>query len=236
MKKIYVLTVCALMCVLAGAQEAGHNLTRFTSFEFGFPILHHEGNFYDLEEDYQFDFTSTGFSFDCSMHFVDESHWGFAFLAKLGLQYLESTMAMSSYASTKDALGDNEVDFEGFGSYLKFGFGKAFEGTSFAIIPTIGVGFNFGLFRTSSYFTDTYYDEDNGYYVADKNAASGYNFSMDVFLNIFAAYMITEDFGISASLEVARDIFCYGNIDGDTFSMDDAKFSYVPSIGFCVRL
>ena len=236
MKKAYVLAMCALMCALVSAQEKRHNLARFTSFELGFPILHHEGNFFDLDDDYDFDFTSSGFAFDCSMHFVDESNWGFAFLTKIGLQYLESTMAMSSYAESKSALNDSEIDFEGFGSYIKFGFGKAFEGSSFAIIPTIGVGFNFGLFRTSSYFTDTYYDEDNDYYVADKRAASGYDFSLDVFINLFAVYMITEDFGISASLEVARDIFCYGNIDGDAYSMGDAKFSYVPNIGFCVKL
>ena len=225
------------MCVFANAEEeASHSLTRFTSFELGFPILHHEAKFFDLDDDYDFDFTSGGFAFDCSVHFVDQSNWGFAFLIKLGLQYLESTMAMSSYANDEDNLTDNEIDFEGFGSYVKLGFGKAFEGSSFAVIPTIGVGLNFGLFRTSSYFTDTYYDEDNDYYVADKKSASGYDFSLDIFINLFAVYMITEDFGISASLEIARDIFCYGNIDGDAYSMDDAKFSYVPSIGFCVRL
>ena len=236
MKKFYVLTLCALMCTLASAQEGRHSLSRFTSFQLGFPILHHEARFYDLDDDYMFDFASSGFSFDCSMHFVDDATWGFAFLTKLGLQYLESTMAMSSYADSKDDLSDNEIDFEGFGSYIKFGFGKAFEGSSFAVIPTIGVGFSYGLFRTSSYFTDTYYDEDEECYVADKKAASGYNFSLDIFVNVFATYMITEDFGISASLEIARDIFCYGNIDGDTYSMDEAKFSYVPSIGFCIRL
>ena len=236
MKKVYVLALCALMCTLATARQWQHSLTRFTSFELGFPVLHHEGRFYDLEDDYDFDFTNSGFAFDCSMHFVDESNWGFAFLTKLGLQYLESTLAMSSYADSKSALSDNEIDFEGFGSYIKFGFGKSFEGVSFAVIPTIGVGFNFGLFRTSNYYTDVYYDEDEKNYVADKKAASGYNFSMDIFVNLFATYMITEDFGISASLEIARDIFCYGNIDGDVFSMGDAKFSYVPSIGFCIRL
>ena len=235
MKKIYVLTLCALVCALASAQETRHSMTRFTSFELGFPILRHEGEFFDLDDDYVFDFTSSGFAFDCSMHFVDDSGWGLAFLTKIGLQYLESTMAMSSYADTEDDLTDNEIDFEGFGSYVKFGFGKAFEGSSFAVIPTIGVGFNFGLFRTSSYYTDVY-ESDDGTYVADKKSASGYSFSLDIFLNLFAVYMITEDFGISASLEVARDIFCYGNIDGDAYSMDDAKFSYVPSIGFCIRL
>ena len=236
MKKVYVLTLCALMCAFVNAQEeTKHSLSRFTAFELGFPILHHEGNFYDLDDDYDFDFTSNGFAFDCSIHFVDDANWGFTFLTKLGLQYLESTMAMSSYADSKSDLSDNEVDFEGFGSYLKFGFGKAFEGSSFAVIPTIGVGFNFGIFRTASYFTDIYQDDD-GTYVAEKTSASGYSFSLDVFFNLFATYMITEDFGISGSLEIARDIFCYGNIDGDAYNMGDAKFNYVPSIGFCVRL
>ena len=91
-------------------------------------------------------------------------------------------------------------------------------------MPTGGVGAYF------DYLTAEY---ESSVYSSTKDF-TGYNATIDLFINTFLAVVPNDSWGISFSLEIAMNTWGAGSFTelGD-YNTDAGKFSFIPAFGVC---
>ena len=211
---------------------------RYSSLSIGFPFVNH--TFEGDDGDADCEFNSNGVVFDYSAHHVNNPS-GFTVLTRVGFGYISGdlTADYGSWWDDEDEQWYSEEgeieDINGFFTYFKLGFGYAFQllDRHLAIIPTAGVGFTMDLL----YCEYDYWEEDYwGNVYEETDYYFGVDFTIDLFFNVMAAFMFTENFGLSASFEVSMNALGFGaGTDLDTYSTDLGTFSFMPAVGICLR-
>ena len=214
-----------LACAAAGAQEFDDDegWVRYSSLCVAFPIVNREVDLDGIDVDFE----GNCYAFDYSAHHVKGSG-GFTVLARCGFGYLDGNYG----------IGDYEEVFGGFSTYFKLGFGKAFElaDRRVAIIPTGGVGIILDLLSVSRTEVWGSYEDETDFFAFDV--------TVDLFLNVMASFMFSENFGLTASCEVSTSAFGIGRLDGNGDTATSGEFyspnifggvSFTPAVGICLR-
>ena len=218
----------ALAFAAVGAQEFDDDdWVRYSSLCVAFPIVNREVDIDGTDVDFE----GNCYAFDYSAHHVKGSG-GFTVLARCGFGYLDGNFGIEDY----------EEDFDGFSTYFKLGFGKAFElaDRRVAIIPTGGVGIILDLLNVSR--TEVWGGSSGEY--EDETDFFAFDVTVDLFLNVMASFMFSENFGLTASCEISTSAFGIGYLNGNGMTATNGEFyspnifagvSFTPAVGICLR-
>ena len=200
-----------------GSARRKKGQTRYHSLSLAIPIVNRS---FDADgADCSFDATSMGV--DYSLYNIKNEN-KLTVLAKAGV-VLGGGELGAKYKNNSKITLDDITDF---GIYGRVGLGRAFAtgGGTVVFLPTGGVGAYF------DYLTAEY---ESSVYSSTKDF-TGYNATIDLFINTFLAVVPNDSWGISFSLEIAMNTWGAGSFTelGD-YNTDAGKFSFIPAFGVC---
>ena len=147
-----------------------------------------------------------------------------AVLAKVGAAAGSGDMSAKFTHNDKITLDDVTA----LALYGRLGFGRAFSSSlgTLVFVPTAGVGVFFEHL-SAEYESDVY---------SSSKDFTGYDVTLDVFVNTFLAIMLNDNWGISFSFEISMNTWGAGAFSelGD-YTLDAGTFSFMPAFGLCCR-
>ena len=161
-----------------------------------------------------------------------DTHFALMFRMGLALVGAELSDDFEDKYSRQDDISIGGVT--SFYSYFRFGFGGAIEPDReghFALIPTGGVGVSFTTMYAEVSQTEVY---TAGVY-EDKRERTGLDFTFDVFVDLTAAFMFTNNFGLSASCEVAMNLIGCGGFADVSYTVLPPSLTITPTVSICLR-
>ena len=169
------------------------------------------------------DFDATTVGIDYSLFNVKNEN-KLAVLAKAGMAAGSGEIG-AKYTHNSEITLD---DVTALALYGRLGFGRAFSSSNstLAFLPTCGVGV-FYEHLSAEYESDVY---------SSSKDFTGYDVTLDVFINTFLAIMLTDNWGISFSFEISMNTWGAGAFTelGD-YTLDAGTFSFMPAFGVCCR-
>ena len=147
-----------------------------------------------------------------------------AVLAKVGAAAGSGDMSAKFTHNDKITLDDVTA----LALYGRLGFGRAFSSPfgTLVFVPTAGVGV---------FYEHLSAEYENDVYPSSKDF-TGYDVTLDVFVNTFLAIMLNDNWGISFSFEISMSTWGAGSFSElGGYTLDAGTFSFMPTFGVCCR-
>ena len=203
-------------------REPSGNWDKYKAQSLAFPLVGRgfDGDDGAAECEYRADFAM---GYDVSTFHVNyPTH--ITFMTQYGIS-IECWGTMSADYGGRDEIELDEI--LGPMIYARYGAGLAINILGIMLIPTAGVGMTLdGLFAPDE-------EEDD-----DSKSFQGCNFTVDAFVNVFAALMFGQNVGLSFSFEMSKNLCgvgSFGELGGYGMNFFDLV-SYTYTIGICSRL
>ena len=127
--------------------------------------------------------------------------------------------------------GNSEITLDEITTYAlygRLGFGRAFSSYygTVVFVPTVGAGV-FYEYLSAEYESDAY---------SSSKDFTGYDLTIDIFINTFLAIMLSDRWGISFSFELSMNVWGMGSFtELGEYNTDFGSLSFIPTIGICRR-